>query len=141
SSPPRMWRAGRSSRPGRPRPRCRGRRRAATRAPEPTARTSGVEQRRRAGRDAADRMQRRGRFRFRCPTPEPFNRGLTNLEQRRSDCCVCNLCFMSTELAFWTRLTHWRYILNLKAPEGQEAHVTVHLHDGESFEPGVVSFD
>ena len=48
---------------------------------------------------------------------------------------------MPTELAFWTRLTHWRYILNLKAPEGQEAHVTVHLHDGESFEPGVVSFD
>jgi hypothetical protein len=48
---------------------------------------------------------------------------------------------MSDELSFWTRLTHWRFVMNLKAADGQEARVTVRLHDGESFEPFIVSLE
>jgi hypothetical protein len=48
---------------------------------------------------------------------------------------------MSDELSFWTRVTHWRFVMNLKAPEDQEARVTVRLRDGESFEPSVVCLE
>jgi hypothetical protein len=48
---------------------------------------------------------------------------------------------MSDELSFWTRVTHWRFVMNLKAPEDQEARVTVRLRDGESFQPSVVSLE
>src|SRR5262249_104034 len=48
---------------------------------------------------------------------------------------------MSDELSFWTRMTHWRFVMNLKAPESQEARVTVRLRDGASFHPPAVRLE